>query len=745
MGSLLDTLSEWFAQFIQSNFPDGFAPYYLDPSDPAKNHNSFTSIIDMPETRLRYPMLNFDIDKNVDSIQQIVSTPATDERAKSMGIIVKGPGGGKTRSLEELKMELNKDRNGQCLAVAITYNARWMLEVSEFRYILKVLYPSEIKDEDYIVTVGVVFSVITRMASVLYGIPLLEIQALFCKEAASMPKVDIISFYLVLVAFIKAVVEDMRIRGGVLQQGRPIDSFVLFIDESKVVGDKLGLMGITGDVLAVIRQAFFHGELDVSAKIGTALVKSSLVFDKAFLTGSGRVCTPLELPLRLDSVEVVEKWWLQQLSPSVSAMIMASEESIVSLRLLAAVSAQLPRAVQLCGELLATRLNAGEPLNLHLFNVIMPKLVQAISARYGSGLKLPPLKYMRALLLNHEVVVTDEVSTLVSRGILSNALTSDTGSIIPNTSVIILIAAIKNKIVEGPLVKEAYAGYILDLYNCCIEQSRSMAQGDLLECIVLNLFKAKVTCVMMSSDQPAILADLLCLPSHAQASPLAALRWKYTLDVPLPVVVSGNFNEVELPSAYDDLKGFCATLANPNNLPTASVPYMFFVPSKAKGNKNSHDLMVACYTGPDQPPMTIVIELKSAAVLNLNQPSKNAREDLRYTPGGGFQYTRTKCHLESVGVPSGVGNTGLLKHIRDGNWVYVYMSTHDNYENAFAVENCMLLGPSEVDRFMGPFREVYRAARGAFDLGLKIQSERKDSSITPVEVSPMTEKEGNTA
>ena len=349
----------------------------------------------MPETRLRYPMLNFDIDKNVDSIQQIVNTPATDERAKSMGIIVKGPGGGKTRALEELKMKISKDRNGQCLAVAITYSARWMLEESEFRYILKVLYPSKIKDQDYIVTVGVVSSIITRMASVLYGIPLLEIQALFCKEAELMPKVGIRSFYLVLVAFIKAVVEDMRIRGGVLQQGRPIDSFVLFIDETKVISDKLGLMGITCDVLSVIRQAFFRTELEECVQIGTALVISSLAFNRAFLTGSGRrMCTPLELPPRLNSDEVVEKWWLKQLSPSVSAVVMASEESVVSLRLLAALSAQTPRAVQLCGELLATRLNAGEPLTLELNNLIMTKLVQVIIVKYGSGLELPRLEYM---------------------------------------------------------------------------------------------------------------------------------------------------------------------------------------------------------------------------------------------------------------------------------------------------------------------------------------------------------------
>ena len=134
--------------------------------------------------------------------------------------------------------------------------------------------------------------------------------------------------------------------------------------------------------------------------------------------------------------------------------------------------------------------------------------------------------------MSHDITraaVSDEVSRLVSRGILSNALTSDTGSIIPDTSVKILTAAIKNKIAQEyhSFVKEQYAEYILDIYNCCIEQSLSRAEGDLLKCIVLNLFKAKVACVMNSDPvgQPATLADLLCLPSHAQASLSEPISW----------------------------------------------------------------------------------------------------------------------------------------------------------------------------------------------------------------------------
>ena len=168
-------------------------------------------------------------------------------------------------------------------------------------------------------------------------------------------------------------------------------------------------------------------------------------------------------------------------------------------------------------------------------------------------------------------------------------------------------------------------------------------------------------------------------------SPLAGLCWKHGFDAPLPVDVSACFNQVELPSACDDEAGFYSILADPSNLPTASVPYTYLVPVQVKGSKHLYDLMVACYTGPDKPLITLVIEIKSAAgmVLSTDKPAEIPREDLRCMPDGGSQYTRTKCQLERSALSDGVPNTGLLKHIRDGHWVYVYMSTHAKHESAF--------------------------------------------------------------
>ena len=732
----MDSLVGWFAQILQTNFPEGFAPYYMHRNRTLNGRG--ISIIDEPETRLRSPLLNFDIENNMKSIKGMINTDAYNERAKGLVIIVQGPGAGKTRSCEELKMTLNEQDDGKCLAVAITYNSLWSLEASEFNYILALLYPSKKDDKHHIIKVGLVFSVITRMTSVLYGIPFVDSRIIYrhAIESMPLPVVDIIDFRLVLVAYIKAIVEDMRQRGQ-----RPINSFVLFMDETKVISDRLENMGVTGTstMLDIIRQVVLGTELQDCAELRSALVISSLVYVPSFK--SNRAQTELQLPRMLDSDKVVYEWWLELLTPSVKASIIASPRDTASLRLLAALSAQLPRAVQICGELLADRLNAGETLNLKLIDLVMSELLKEIKIRYSLQVDLPPPEVMYALLFSKTITVNEYVSKLISLGILSNSLTTDSDTIVPETSVIILTFLIKNKKARGGLLNEVpYAKYILNIYNSCIEQSRSMVKEDLLEGILLNLLKAKVLCLMKCPNKPMSLISLLCMPNPSARSALTDLIDTHDLDAPLPKAAStiDSVNWVELPSVCDDEKGFYTTLSDPSHVPMASTPCTFFVsPPNATGSKNSHAVIMSCYTGPKTPPMSIVINIKSAAASSgeseFATPSVH-HSDLSFMPGNGRQYINTYKHLMNATLPADIELTGMLKHIRDGKWIYIYMSNDAKYDSISVVDgghNCIVLGPSYVYRFMGMFREVYRAARGAFETELLTQTEAKGRIMTP--------------
>ena len=64
-------------------------------------------------------------------------------------------------------------------------------------------------------------------------------------------------------------------------------------------------------------------------------------------------------------------------------------------------------------------------------------------------------------------------------------------------------------------------------------------------------------------------------------------------------------------------------------------------------------------------------------------------------------------------LPDSIYSYGLLKQIRKGDFVYIHMSTNSVYDLPFAVGNCLVLGPNEVNRFLGPYREMYKVAAEA--------------------------------
>ena len=283
----IDSLFNWFTPILRRNFPQGFAPYYTNPTDRSLN-DEYTSIIQQPQIRLKQPMINFDINQNINDINTMINTPATSYTSKFLGVIIKGHGGGKTRALEEIKMTLNAENNG-CLAVAITYDFNWYAKDDECMSILSTLYPTKTDKSMYIRKVGIIYSIITRMTSMLYGYPLHIVQDIYNKEVINMPKISIISFRLVLIAFIKATIVDMRTRGGgpvtnlmkssknqqfeTRFSGRPVTSLVVLIDETKLINNIFEKY--TNDLFKGVIETILGEQMEEHIGIKAALVLSS--------------------------------------------------------------------------------------------------------------------------------------------------------------------------------------------------------------------------------------------------------------------------------------------------------------------------------------------------------------------------------------------------------------------------------------------------------------------------------------
>ena len=132
--AIVDTLVSTIKPILQNSFNE-FAPYFITPSDTTLN-DRYISVIDGHRFKLQYPIIGFDIEANMELINDSLNAPELDQQ-KHVSVVVKGQGGGKTRVLEELKISLNNDMSNT-LAVAITYNTEWRLTKWEFNSVRRV-------------------------------------------------------------------------------------------------------------------------------------------------------------------------------------------------------------------------------------------------------------------------------------------------------------------------------------------------------------------------------------------------------------------------------------------------------------------------------------------------------------------------------------------------------------------------------------------------------------------------------
>ena len=119
-------------------------------------------------------------------------------------------------------------------------------------------------------------------------------------------------FHLVLIAFIQAVVDDMRQRGR-----RRIDNFVLLIDGGQKPHEMLWLFHNevkVPDLWRVVVKAFTEPEIKRYTGIKTALVIAALPWFDVIYTSEGQKCRSLVTPAVLDSTEIVKYIWLPLLN-----------------------------------------------------------------------------------------------------------------------------------------------------------------------------------------------------------------------------------------------------------------------------------------------------------------------------------------------------------------------------------------------------------------------------------------------
>ena len=713
-------LSKFFTEFLQSN-DFKISPYFLNPSERTLNYGR-TSIIEDAAKKFSFPMIDFDNATNIAMIQSIFKAPACITRDKYNLVVNRGVGGGKTLALEELKMLLNC--LSDTLAIAITYNSDWTFTKSEFTLFTSALFPLEINksdfEKDYLIPTGLVFSIITRITSMIYGEAFLEVRRLLRLHLVSMPSIVQEQIPLVLVAFVKSIVEELR------QTGRSITKVCFLIDETAKVNEEYVGKECAKDLWQTARNTLLGEGLEKYVNISTALVMSSLDYDVLSATDSGRRFQAIVLPERLNSTKIVTSLW----EPPLSVYGNLTAEQKQDLERFAKACQQSPRTVEVFRNVLVEHRSQGGELDSAAYGGILAKALHSIGLTYPDVLTLPQGEYMLNLLYNISTYADNEVLELIRSGLYSNCITSfvqkKRPKIFPETSLVLLAAAATKD--TTPIAK-----VILDLFDCFCQGYDSSNVGCLLENIVINTFKAKLICDATCPDSTTTFSKLLCVQGKRDVNRAPQLA---ILQSTLPKIPpESEFEEDVLLPSYNAGKQlqFYQALSNDKNMPTKKQPYTFFKADKTEQKANSFDFLFAAYTGEDSPPLIMFVECKSADVKDPSNKTLEGDLSLEHMPESGIQYNRTCTQLMEA-LPKGISETGLLRFIREWSWVYVYMVTHEKYTEPIVHNNCLLLGPEQVRSFMSQFQNMYEASRSI------LNSNRTTTDSKVVKIAPEKSK-----
>jgi hypothetical protein len=198
------------------------SPLYVDPKsvDEILNTEQDTGcIIDDPLRAMTHPMIDFDIEK---ASQQVLETSKErpNSKLKTVVAIARGMGGGKTRSMEEVRRNLMRRKT--TLPIAITFNKKseiasdpWLEQQTCDAYSFKRVYA---------------LSVSARMLSVVFGIPYSKTAELIDENLGRLDwkSVDAPTMIQETLKLVLQRVNEAR----ALLSVDLVDTFVLLMDES---------------------------------------------------------------------------------------------------------------------------------------------------------------------------------------------------------------------------------------------------------------------------------------------------------------------------------------------------------------------------------------------------------------------------------------------------------------------------------------------------------------------------------
>eukprot|EP01012_Entosiphon_sulcatum_P020599 TRINITY_DN25512_c0_g1_i1.p1 TRINITY_DN25512_c0_g1~~TRINITY_DN25512_c0_g1_i1.p1 ORF type:complete len:341 (-),score=45.10 TRINITY_DN25512_c0_g1_i1:133-1134(-) len=212
-----------------------------------------------------------------------------DEREKCVMYIVRGPGTGKTRSLEAIRMRLGATEG--FLVLPITFNSRFGLQ-HEAEPPIEQLGNVRQAARTFIVAVA------KRMLAVFYNLPMED------KRLAKLfDDIDVGMEEIVRQTVVHIVKKAQRHRN--------INSFLLLVDELQLAEGVINRLFALRDkdIAFALRSAML--DVEIVPGMYQGLLVAGLTAQSVGWTDSGRGITPIRIPPSHEPAEIVDQWWAE--------------------------------------------------------------------------------------------------------------------------------------------------------------------------------------------------------------------------------------------------------------------------------------------------------------------------------------------------------------------------------------------------------------------------------------------------
>jgi len=474
VGSVSDKLSfpVWLREVFRGQISAlQVSPLHVDPKRVHEILNTWQDagcIIDDPSRTMAHPMLGFDVEEASQKILD-ASKERPNPRFKSVVAIARGMGGGKTRSMEEMRRNLLRRKT--ILPIAITFNGKsdvfsdpWREENNYDALSVEQVYALSVSARMLSAVFGISFS---KTANVIY--------ANFFR--LDLKSVDASTMIQETIEFLLLCVNDERALFSI----NLVDTVVLLMDENGRADCAFG----KNDLGAIVRRAILDDNKFNNKNITRiTLVISDLGFlPEPLRTRPARRVKVLVLPARLPTDKVLSEWWFRR-----GEVDKFSPEQLHIYRSVVALLNNMPRALQFTAEFLRSQnINMEDDTNP---TFLMQMFDYIFESAYDLYLPLePPKDVLVAAFFREKILLDENLLEAVKSSIVTNPLSKFVhgSSIVPDVS-LVLLEALSLRSSSSPSVKligEGIRKVRAALLPC-------IRDGDVLEEAVLQALRARL-------------------------------------------------------------------------------------------------------------------------------------------------------------------------------------------------------------------------------------------------------------